>query len=236
MSDYPPYNQQPPSQYPPQSGYGQYGQQPPSSGSPYGQPNPNPYEQQPYSQPPPNPYGQPGAGQQQQYGQPGYAPPPQYGQPGYGQPQYGQPGYGQPFSPLQAQAAGVGVRFLAVFIDGIIVGIVNGIIQAILVGGTHGSGTGYGLTYLLSFVISMGYFIYMEGQRGATLGKMALGLRVVRMDGAPITTNEAVIRNLLRIIDFLPFAYLVGAILVWNSPLKQRLGDRVAKTMVIRTR
>ena len=224
MSDYPQYNQQPPSQYPPQSGYGQYGQQPPPSGpygAPSGQPNPNPYEQQPYGQPAPNPYGQPGYGQQQQ----------QYGQPGYGQPpQYAQPQMGQPFSPVQAQAASVLMRFFAVLIDGILIGIIEGI----LIGITHNQGIGE----LLSLVISLGYFILMEGQRGATLGKMALGLRVVRMDGAPITMNEAVIRNLLRIVDALPvfIPYLVGAILVWNSPLKQRLGDRVAKTMVIRTR
>lgn len=216
MSDYPPYNQQPPSQYPP-SGYGQYGQQPSPSGSygaPYGQPNPNPYEQQPYGQPPPNAYGQPGPGQQQQYGQPGY----------------GQPQFGQPFSPVQAQAVGVGPRFLAVLIDIVILGIIEAILGAV----THGSGLGS----FLAFVISLGYYIVMEGQRGATVGKMALGLRVVNVDGTPITMNQSVIRNLLRIVDAIPamIPYLLGAILVWNSPLKQRCGDRVAKTIVIRTR
>src|SRR5207245_615376 len=105
----------------------------------------------------------------------------------------------------------------------------------ILVGGTHGSSAGGALAGLLSLAITLGYFIMMEGQRGATVGKMALGLRVVNMDGTPITMNQSVIRNLLRIVDAL-FVYLVAAILIWNSPLKQRLGDRVAKTMVIRTR
>ena len=66
-----------------------------------------------------------------------------------------------------------------------------------------------------------------------SLGKMALGLRVIRTDGAPISWTESIIRNLLRIIDGL-FVYLVGAILIWTSPLKQRLGDRVAKTVVVR--
>lgn len=223
MSDYPPqYNQQPPSQYPPQQpGYGQYGQQP-SPSAPYGQPNPNPYEQQPYGQPPPaNPYGQqPGYGQQQQM---------------YGQvPPYAQAQMGQTFSPMQAQAAGVGVRFVALFIDGIILSIVSGIIQAIIIGVTHSAGA----AGFLSFVIAMGYLIIMEGQRGTTLGKMALGLRVVNLDGTPITMNQSVIRNLLLLVDEVPFFIpcLLGAILIWNSPLKQRLGDRVAKTMVIRTR
>jgi uncharacterized RDD family membrane protein YckC len=161
------------------------------------------------------------------------------GQPGYGQvPQHAQPQMGQPFSPVQAQAADVWKRFLAVLIDGIILFIATIIIQVILVGSTHGAGAGYTLSRFISFLIWLGYYTVMEGQREATVGKMALGLRVVRMDGTPITMNESVIRNLLRIIDFLPLAipYLLAAVLVWTSPLKQRLGDRVAKTMVIRTR
>jgi uncharacterized RDD family membrane protein YckC len=226
MSDYPPpYNQQPPSQYPPQTNYGQYGQQPPAS-APYGQPNPNPYEQQPYGQPPPNPYGQPNPNP---YGQPGYGQQQQQ----YGQPAYGQAPYGQPFSPVQAQAAGVGVRFLAVLIDFIIMSIVTGIILGILTVVTHGVSSA--LSDFIWLVLYIGYYIVIEGQRGASLGKMALGLRVVNMDGTPITMNQSVTRNLLRIVDAF-FFYLVAAISVWNSPHKQRLGDRVANTMVIRTR
>ena len=75
----------------------------------------------------------------------------------------------------------------------------------------------------------------MEATQGATLGKMALGLRVVKTDGSPITWTDSIIRNLLRIIDGL-FIYLVGAIFVWTSPLKQRLGDRAAHTVVVKRR
>lgn len=60
-----------------------------------------------------------------------------------------------------------------------------------------------------------------------------LGLRVVKTDGSPLGWSQAVIRNLLRVIDGL-FSYLVGAILIWDSPLRQRLGDRAAKTVVVR--
>jgi len=73
----------------------------------------------------------------------------------------------------------------------------------------------------------------LEATQGATLGKRILGLRVVKIDGSPIGWSESIIRNLLRIIDGL-FAYLVGAILIWTSPQRQRLGDRVAKTVVVR--
>ncbi len=169
---------------------------------------------------------------QQQYGQqpPGQQPPPyeqQYGQqpPPYGQQQYGQqPQYGQP----QLQYAGVGPRFLAILIDSIIIGVVAGILGAIF---RNSPGLSGGVTGLLT----LAYFIVLEATQGATLGKMALGLRVVKTDGSPITWTDSLIRNILRIIDGL-FFYLVGAIFVWTSPLKQRLGDRAAHTVVVRRR
>lgn len=86
---------------------------------------------------------------------------------------------------------------------------------------------------LLVAVIPIIYFTLMEGFFGATAGKMLLGLRVVQLDGSPITWREAIVRNLLRAIDSLVL-YLVGAIAIWVSPMKQRLGDRAAETVVIR--
>lgn len=127
------------------------------------------------------------------------------------------------------QYVGVGPRFLAVLIDGIILGIIAGLLVALL--GSQQAGATGGLTGLIALV----YFIVMEATRGATIGKMALGLRVVRVDGGSISWTESIVRNLLRIVDGL-FAYLVGAIFIWTSPLKQRLGDKVARTVVVRTR
>ncbi len=126
----------------------------------------------------------------------------------------------------QIQYVGVGPRFLALLIDAIIIGVVGGILGVIF---RNSPGLSGGVTGLLA----LAYFIVLEATQGATLGKMALGLRVTRTDGAPISWTESIIRNLLRIIDGL-FVYLVGAILIWTSPLKQRLGDRVAKTVVVR--
>jgi len=130
--------------------------------------------------------------------------------------------------PAQAemQYVGVGPRFLALLIDSIIIGVVGAILGVIF---KNSPGLSGGVTGLLA----LAYFIVLEATQGATLGKMALGLRVTRTDGAPISWTESIIRNLLRIIDGL-FVYLVGAILIWTSPLKQRLGDRVAKTVVVR--
>ena len=51
----------------------------------------------------------------------------------------------------------------------------------------------------------------------ATLGKLLLGLRVVNVDGSRIGWGASIIRNLLRIIDALPFFYLFGAILICTA-------------------
>lgn len=135
-------------------------------------------------------------------------------------------------APSQAAApaleyVGVGRRFLAVLVDGIILGVVLGIIAFALRGSTIGS--------VLVSVLGIAYLIVMEATQGATIGKKALGLRVVKLDGTPIGWGESIVRNLFRIIDGIG-AYLLGAIFIWTSPTKQRLGDRVAKTVVIRSR
>ncbi len=203
----PPYGQQQPYGQPPLDGQQQYGQQPPYGQQPYGQPPP--YGQQQYGQPPPY-------GQQQFYAQQPY---------GYGQQQgYGPAAYGQG----QLQYVGVGLRFLAILIDSIIIGAIAGLLASLFrdAPGFYGGLTG---------VLALAYFIILEATQGATLGKMVVGLRVVKKDGTPIGWSESVIRNLLRIIDGL-FFYLVGAIFVWTSPIKQRLGDRAASTVVIRRR
>jgi uncharacterized RDD family membrane protein YckC len=132
------------------------------------------------------------------------------------------------------QYAGVGIRFLALLIDGIIIGVVSAIINGVAAATQNSAITT--LAGVVIAVLALLYFIWMEATQGATLGKMALGLRVVKSDGSsPIGWPASIIRNLLRIIDGL-FVYLVGAIIIWTSPLKQRLGDKVAQTLVVRTR
>ncbi|HEV7237477.1 MAG TPA: RDD family protein, partial [Ktedonobacteraceae bacterium] len=112
--------------------------------------------------------------------------------------------------------------------DTIIIGVIGGLLSFIF---RDAPGLGGSIVGVLALV----YYIVMEATQGATLGKMALGLRVVKVNGSPISWTESIVRNLLRIIDGL-FVYLVGAIFVWTSPLKQRLGDRAAQTVVIRKR
>ncbi|MFH1092261.1 MAG: RDD family protein [Pseudomonadota bacterium] len=133
---------------------------------------------------------------------------------------------------------GVGLRFVAVIIDTIIFFILSYIV-ALFTGGTTGAGFQLsGVPALLSFIIFFLYYIILEALVGATVGKLALGMRVVTADGHKIGWGASVIRNILRIIDGIPFIllYLLGAILVWTSQRKQRLGDRLGGTVVIRGR
>ena len=74
----------------------------------------------------------------------------------------------------------------------------------------------------------------MEGTRGQTIGKKMIKIKVVREDGKPIDMKQAFTRNVLRIVDGLFFIYLIGALLIWRSEKKQRLGDMVAKTVVVK--
>ncbi len=79
-----------------------------------------------------------------------------------------------------------------------------------------------------------GYFAISEAKfQGQTLGKKALNVRVISADGTPITVRQAWLRNLLRIADLLPGAYVVGVTSLLASPRAQRLGDMVAGTMVV---
>jgi len=85
------------------------------------------------------------------------------------------------------------------------------------------------------FVLNLGYSIFLEWiWRGQTVGKKLLGLRVVDAEGMRLQFDQVVTRNLLRLVDLLPIAYLVGGLSCWLSPKCQRLGDIAANTIVIR--
>ena len=134
------------------------------------------------------------------------------------------------------QYIGVGRRFIAVFIDGLVGFVLLFPIAAMFGTTTSSNGTVRanvgGPGTLVLAVIWLGYMTIMEGTIGASLGKLAVGIRVVKEDGSKCDLGSALIREILRIIDGL-FVYLVGAIFVWTSPTRQRLGDRAGKTVVI---
>lgn len=134
---------------------------------------------------------------------------------------------------FQTQYASVGPRFLALLIDGLVIGVFVAVLEG--VGAATGGSSVATLLGGLGGLIGFLYIVAMEATKGATIGKMAMGLRVVKDDGSPIGWGESLIRNLLRIVDGL-FAYLVGAIIIWNNPRRKRLGDMAAHSIVVKTR
>ncbi len=71
---------------------------------------------------------------------------------------------------------------------------------------------------------------------GQTIGKRVVGIRTLSERGVRISFAQAVIRNLVRIADFLPFPYLVGAVAALLDKNGRRLGDLAAGTIVVRER
>jgi uncharacterized RDD family membrane protein YckC len=95
-------------------------------------------------------------------------------------------------------------------------------------------GLGTGVFLIMWFVLEWLVPAAFEAAwQGATPGKKALGLMVVRDDGAPVGWGPALTRNLLRFADFLPLAYLVGLLAMLGNRQFKRLGDLVAGTLVI---
>src|ERR1700681_340652 len=77
------------------------------------------------------------------------------------------------------------------------------------------------------------YYAVLEGLFGATVGKRLAGLRVVDVEGRRIGPQAAIVRNLARLLDVLRFGYLLGVILTLATRQHQRLGDRLAGTIVV---
>ena len=91
------------------------------------------------------------------------------------------------------------------------------------------------LVVLGQLVVEWGYFLFWETTvNGRSPGKWLVGLRVVRDDGFPIGFRDALVRNLLRAVDLLPWYYTVGLIAMLVSAQGKRLGDVAAGTLVVR--
>ena len=93
----------------------------------------------------------------------------------------------------------------------------------------------FGISVLLTFAIAWSYFILFEWLgNGQTIGKRIFGLRVIADDGAPASFTAVLVRNLIRVIDFLPGFYGIGLLAIVVSSRSQRLGDLAAGTFVVR--
>lgn len=132
---------------------------------------------------------------------------------------------------LDVVLAGLGSRTGAAMIDLLIQ--TAAIFAVAVVAGLFGD-AGMAVAVTAAFLIVLGYPVAAETLAGGqTLGKRALGLAVVRADGAPVTFMASIIRNVLRVVDVLPGTYLVGAIAIFASARNQRVGDMAAGTIVV---
>jgi uncharacterized RDD family membrane protein YckC len=143
---------------------------------------------------------------------------------------------------LDYSLAGIGSRFLALAYDTLIQFVATaalGILVLVTSSFTLRTWTGSGawtlaLLLLGWFLIQFGYFAFFEATwNGQTPGKRHVQLRVIKDDGRPITSYDAVARNLVRIVDYLPGIYGIGILSVLLSSKNKRLGDYVAGTVVV---
>jgi uncharacterized RDD family membrane protein YckC len=93
-----------------------------------------------------------------------------------------------------------------------------------------------GVPSFIFIVAAIAYFVLLEWRVGSTLGKLACGLRVTNMKGEPITFRQSLTRNLFRIVDGFPYIipYLTGIIIMASGAQSQRLGDKVADSLVVK--
>lgn len=145
---------------------------------------------------------------------------------------------------LSLEPAGIGSRFFASLIDGLIQGgiilvisLVAGLSIDFLQDYRSLSGVTQAILLIAAGFLLLAYKLLLEAfWNGQTVGKRAARIRVVREDGLPVQFSQVLIRNLLRIVDYLPVLYIVGSVATLASKRGQRLGDMVAGTLVVRER
>ena len=166
-----------------------------------------------------------------------------------------QPAYSQRVGGGARRYGGFWMRFLAVIIDAIIIGVVSAIIRIplTLMGiGVVGSGFGrnpdpsqvlaampalmsiIGLSFLINIALTLAYDVYFLTTRGATPGKMALGLKVIRADGGPISAGLAIGRYFAKFLSSITLC--IGFIIAGFDREKRSLHDHICGTRVIYSR
>jgi uncharacterized RDD family membrane protein YckC len=145
------------------------------------------------------------------------------------------------------EIAGIGSRFIATTIDLLLLGgallglnLLLWLSLGITIGRRDTSwlrGLALAGYLIVNFLLLWGYFPSFELLwQGQTPGKRLAGIRVVRQDGGPIGFIEVVVRNLVRIIDFLPGLYGLGLVTMFLNRQARRLGDLAAGTLVVKER
>jgi uncharacterized RDD family membrane protein YckC len=140
--------------------------------------------------------------------------------------------------PFTYRVAGLGARFLAWLLDALFVALLYlaGACFVSLVPSRYGDRPGLAgaLVAVWLFCLMWGYFLFFEWLwSGQTPGKRLLGLRVIQWRGTAISFYQSAARNLLRVVDSLPFFYALGFLVAWTNRENRRLGDLAAGTLVV---
>ncbi|HEY5650704.1 MAG TPA: RDD family protein [Acidimicrobiia bacterium] len=142
---------------------------------------------------------------------------------------------------LDLTLAGLGSRMIAAVVDAILIGLLVFMVAfgagRLSLGGLDGGIFVQAVVTIAITLVILGYLVGFEAlNEGRTPGKRAVGIRVVTTEGDSIGFLAAFLRNLLRVIDFLPAVFIVGAGSILLTKTNQRLGDIAANTIVIRER
>lgn len=124
--------------------------------------------------------------------------------------------------------ANFGRRFLAVLIDAVLLGFMGGVLGALM------SKDGTNTAQTLGAIIGLGYQIYFIGKKGQTLGKMAMGIKVV-LEGTQNAPGygKAILREVVgKFISGI--ALSLGYLWMLWDPKKQAWHDKIAGTIVVR--
>lgn len=166
---------------------------------------------------------------------------------GYIPPSYQPPAYGQSYAAAGTRKAGFWIRLVAYIIDAVILWIVFLAISLPLGAGFAGIGAAAGdetggvaafgscLASILILAVAIGYLVGFWTYKSATPGKMALGLKIITVEGADLTLGKAILRIIGYIVNsIIPFA--IGYIWAGFDSQKQGIHDKIAGTYVIHTR
>ena len=124
--------------------------------------------------------------------------------------------------------AGFWMRLLAWLVDLIPLTIISLLVQLVV---TDSIATGIVVRVLIGITYSVGFWVAADG---ATPGKMAMGIKIVRSNGEPIGVGAALLRYLGYLLSFVLFG--VGFLVIGLTPQKRGLHDYIAQTVVVRVR
>lgn len=147
----------------------------------------------------------------------------------------------------ESEYCGVGIRAVALAVDALVwfalffvatlpVAAFTGDLQVTEAGvNAHLTGTPGQVAFVLWLALSLAYHTITESKYGRTAGKYLVKIEVAGADGTQPSLRTSLVRNVARLVDVLPFFYVVGIVLAVASDRHRRLGDRLADTVVVRS-